>query len=357
MACNPLDTFPFSPLEKKLIEFGDYIVINQYIPSNIKINEPPNEIFREKKLFIRDNNPDVTISPYLSKVKVVLAVSFILFFIGFFTFAFTSKSNRDFRAHHSLKNEEITEVKSLLVDEQILLENHSKKDPPNDSALFGKNKVNVGDKVGYDGNNEVSQDKYGKGRNFNTPLLIVAEASRYHGNGSSGEKLSIPDNLAVYVYLERDVMTGNLNAPVSAITYIDLKSNGKTLVPKGSRMIGKCQSIKGNRIEMNFDNVVFSDGREYSVSGLALGEDNLSGVAGQLNRNFTKKTGNVFASALLDSASQSMNISGNSFGTIFAGNMANETSDSLDNVIDQSSSNSGASIKIPANTRFKILFK
>ena len=69
-----------------------------------------------------------------------------------------------------------------------------------------------------------------------------------------------------------------------------------------------------------------------------------------------KKTSNLFASSLLDSTAQTLNLTGNSFGTIFAGNMADQTFDSLDNVIDDSMARSGMTIKVPANTRFKVIF-
>lgn len=356
MASENIDNPQLNFMEQRLVDAGNYILIDMYLPEDIVIDKTPNKLFERPLGTVKNKNPDKTLSAREIKTKHIITVGFIVAVFAIFFFMMQGGSRKKYNSYKSFKPNEVSEVKSIPINEAMILETYSADDPPVKSGIFGHHNVKVGDKVSYNENENNLVDINGKNRNFNTPLVIVANQHQGSGGRSFGEKLQIPSNTYAYVYLERDVMTGNLSAPLSAVTYIDVKSNGKVVVPKGSRLIGRCRSIKGNRIEMTFDGVIFANGREYSLDGVALGDDNLTGVAGLVDRNITKKTGNLFASSLLDSVSQTMNITGNSFGTIFAGNMADKTSNSLDNAIDESAAASGMTIKIPANTRFKVIF-
>lgn len=343
-------------MEHKLVSGGNVIVVNHFLPERITVNRAPNVVYRNGFTKLEDHNTDKTMTPRDNKLKHVLIASIIGVAILGFGFMLLS-DERDFHAFKSMKPVEVTQVQGVAIGESEILSTYSANDPPLPSrAVFGHHNVKLGDKVGYATTDNNLVDIDGKTRNFNTPLVILGENTKGHGSRSFGDKLMLPANTSAYVYLEREVMTGNLSVPVSAVTYLDVKSNGKIVLAKGSRLIGQCRRVNGNRVEISFDGVVTADGREYAVDGIALGDDNLTGVAALVNRNLPKKSGNFFASALLDSAAQTMNISGDSFGTIFASNMADRTSNSLDNVIDESSSRSGATIRIPANTRFKVLF-
>ncbi len=342
--------------EERLISKGNTIVVNHYMPDDAVIEEPPNKLLKRELVPYKECNTDQTMSWLDKKVKVILAVVGIGgVMLGFLFMMLRGEDNKVYNSYQALKPKDVTEVKSTPINEMTILQTHTADEPPKNSGLFGHKKVGVGDKVGYENQSTDPNlvDAQGRSRNFNTPQLIVANASR---SSSSNEKLPIPANTSAYVYLERDVMTGNLNAPVTAITYLDVKVNGKTVLPKGTRLIGQCQSVSDNRIQINFDDVIFPDGREYGVRGMALGDDNLVGVAGDINRNVAKKTGNLFASSLLDAAAQSVSITGDSFGTVFAGNVAENTGDSFGNVIDDSAEKSGMTIKVAANTRFKVQF-
>lgn len=346
-----------NPMERKIVSCGNFIVVNNFLPARLKIELAPNVLFRAPIPTLKDCNPDNTMTPRENRMKHVLIAGTIVVAICSFLFMQLSHSDREFNSYQSLKPTEVTQVQSTPINEASILATNSANDPPvPGGTVFGNRKVRVGDKVGYSVSDNNLIDIDGKSRNFNTPLVIFSGNSKGIASRSFGEKLVMPSNTYAYVYLEREVMTGNLSAPVSAVTYLDVKSSGKVVLPKGARLIGQCRRVNGNRIEMSFDGVITADGREYSVEGIALGDDNLTGVAGLVNRNLPKKTGNLLASALLDSASQTMNITGDSFGTIFAGNMADQTSNSFDNVIDESTTRSGATIKIPANSRFKVLF-
>lgn len=348
-----------SAMEERLINKGGTIVINHYLPDDAVIQEHPNKLFEKELTELKDCNADQTMSPGEEKVKIILGtVGIGTVMLAFIFMMVRGGEEKVYHAYKALKPKDVTEVKSTRIDEMTILQtNTADEAPKKNAAVFGTQKVEIGDKVSYENTNPNLVDAQGKNRNFNTPLLIVANAGRSYGGHSSNEKLPIPSNTVAYVYLERDLMTGNLDAPVTAVTYLDVKSNGKTVLPKGARLIGQCQSVSGNRIQINFENVIFPDGREYAVRGMALGEDNLVGVAGDINRNIAKKTGNLFASSLLDAAAQSMSITGDSFGSVFAGSMADKTGDSFDNVVDDSAERSGMTIKVAASTRFKVVFE
>lgn len=348
-----------TPLEQRLASCGFAVIINQYLPDGISIEKPPNKLF-EKKLSLHKNcNPDKTMSVWEKKSRTIMSVGGIGFCMALFLFLMNTEKKSDYKSYHSFKPKDVTEAKSTPIDEVAILETYTKDEEPQQGrGLFGNNKVKIGDKVSYQQGASNLVDTNGKDRNFNTPLLIVADDKPgIGGKSAGGEKLAVPTNTYAYVYLERDVMSGNLTAPLTAVTYLDVKLGNKTLIPKDSRLVGQCQKVNGNRIVIRFDSVILSSGREYTINGQALGEDNLVGVIGDVDRNVAKKTSNLFASSLLDSTAQTLNLTGNSFGTIFAGNMADHTSDSLDNVVDESMARSGMTIKVPANTRFKILFE
>ncbi len=357
MASETIQSDAINPMEAKLIAGGNTIIVNRHLPNDVMLERPPNALIGQKQALLKDCNPDTTMSFRDIKTKQVVGILFLLLVMGAFLFMMKADNKPQYNAYHSLKPKEVTELVSIPINEATILATNSEDDPKiSKGGMFGSSKVKIGDKVVAQEDKNLF-DANGKGRNFNTPLLIVANGSKTFGSRSTGEKLTIPTNTYAYVYLERDLMTGNLSTPVSAVTYIDVKSGNKVILPKGSRLIGQCQSINGNRIQIRFESVIFADGREYSIDGLALGDDNIAGVAGAVNRNIAKKTGNLFASSLLGAAAQTMSITGNSFGTILAGNVAENTSDSLENVVDDSASRSGMTIKVSANTRFKIVFE
>lgn len=347
----------FTPPESKFMAKGHFIVINDILPEGVHVDIPHNVIFQSPGKSNRD--ADKTLTDFDRKLRFTLIVSGLVGVILVYLFLMQTQSKPDRKAYQALKPNTFTEVKTLPINEMTILETHSKDNPPGKPGIFGSRHVKIGDKVSNQGPN-VSQyvNSDGRERNFNTPLVIVADSGKMNamGRSFSSERLSLPPNTYAYVFLEQELMTGNLTAPLSAVVYSDVKAGGKVLIPKDSRLIGQCQKVNGNRITINFDGVILPSGREYAINGQALGDDNIVGVAGDVNHNITRKTGNMFASSLLDATSKTLNLTGNSFGTIFAGNMADQTSNSLGNALDDNLNASGATIHIGANTRFKVLF-
>ncbi len=348
----------FTPPESKFMAKGHFIVINDSLPEGVVIENPPNIVFQSPGK--RNCDADKTLTVFDRKLRLTLGIGGLVFVIFVFLFLMQTDSRPERKAYQALKPKTVTEVKTLPINEMTVLETHSKDDPPGKSGIFGSRHVKIGDKVSNQGPNAsqyVNSD--GRERNFNTPLVIVADSGKMNSMGLSfsGERLSLPPNTYAHVYLEQELMTGNLTAPLSAVVYLDVKSGNKVLIPRDSRLIGQCQSVNGNRITIRFDRVMLANGREFAINGQALGDDNLVGVAGDVNHNITRKTGNMFASSLLDATSKTLNLTGNSFGTIFAGSMADQTSNSLENALDDNLSASGATIHVGASTRFKIVFE
>lgn len=354
---NNFVTENFTPPESKFMAKGHAIVINTSLPEGVQFDSPPCVVFKAPGKVNCD--ADKTLTGYERKMKLTLGIGVVVGVILAYLFFMQTESRPERKAYQALKPKTITEVKTLPINEMTILETHSKDDPPGKPGIFGSRHVKIGDKVSNQGPNSsqyVNTD--GRERNFNTPLVIVADGGKMNavGRSFSGEKLSIPPNTNAHVYLEQELATGNLTAPLSAVVYLDVKSGSKVLIPRDSRLIGQCQSVKGNRITIRFDRVILANGREYAVNGQALGDDNIVGVAGDVNHNITRKTGNMFASSLLDATSKTLNLTGSSFGTIFAGNMADQTSNSLGNALDDNLATSGATIHVGGNTRFKVLF-
>jgi hypothetical protein len=215
----------------------------------------------------------------------------------------------------------------------------------------------VGDQVSYKNSIPKSSQKGISDRKYNVPLLVVSNQGSQHSSLTSAPKLPIPKNAYLRAYLDRDVSSKNMDIPVTAVTYTDLITNGNLLIPKNSKLVGKAYQEKDSaRIGVYFNYVVLPNGKEYSIKGIALGEDNVTGLATEQDYKLAGKGGSVLAQSLLSAASTTANVSGNSFGTIFAGELAGNTSNSLGNAIDYKSQFNGISVMTPMNTKLKVLF-
>lgn len=332
------------------------LIIHNELPSHVKFDQPvkPEKFFQQEPKFYKHVRDFLSLkNRRLKSFFIVLAV----LCLGFFVFISISKS--PVKKRQSIYNppeaSSLTQTKSFTITTSDIEKTISLKEGDTQEALDPKKYV-VGDKVLYKGtqiDEELLEEL--KDRNYDTPLNIVLE--RGSSTNFYAERLYLPKNSYVRAYLDRSLHTGNLDIPVSGITFTDLKNNEEILLPKNSRLIGRAGvAMESDRVLVEFSSVVFPDGKEYSIRGVALGEDNVAGLPADLNYKLGQKSTNVFLRSMLGATGQSMTGFGNSFGEAFAGNLANNTSDNLDEALDFEGRNNGVTVSVEMNTRFKVVF-
>lgn len=350
--------------EKVLLEKNreDILIINNYMPEGVPTPPDPSQECVDFTKTAHINNPeeDKTITKKERHLKLIISVAIVVGCLFFFWIMATKdKAPRKKSVQLSdEQTEKMTQTESKTITSTDIENTITGSNPNQNMTTQGpedKKDFKLGDKVSY--KNKTGSNGLSKDRNYNTPLYIKADQSSLGvGNGIRAAKLPLPANSYVRAYLEREISAENYNIPVTAICYADMTYNGKVLIPSGSKLIGQTGRASGNRVGVSFSNVVFPNGNEYSVSGVALGDDNGGGIAGNVDYKMGKKSSSIFASSLLDAASSTLSISGNSFGTNFAGSMADNTSNTIDDSISYSDRNNKISVFVPMNTRFKVLF-
>lgn len=334
---------------------GKKLVINRYLPENVNFISPKEDdlIPLAGSPKWASKNKDKTITKKEKSWRLIIVGIAVLLMVGLIWMMMFKKPHKKSISLIDPQAKQLTQTKSFTItEEQIESTITGRPRSSKYSRKSSKKNVKVGDKVTY---KDKEEDK--KSHNYNTPLYIKAISSSYGStSGIRAPKLPIPKNSYIRVYLEREVTSGNMSIPVTAIAYVDLTYNGKVLIPKDSKLIGKTNYSGGNRVGMAFNLVIFPNGKEYAIRGVALGEDNVAGIPGNVDYRLAKKGASIFASSLLNATSSTLSVTGDSFGSIFAGNMAGSSSDSLDNAIEYGSRSNGMKISVPMNLRFKISF-
>jgi type IV secretory pathway VirB10-like protein len=73
----------------------------------------------------------------------------------------------------------------------------------------------------------------------------------------------------------------NLQTPVIVETESNILFRGRTMLPKGTKIIGTSNITKSaDRVNVTFTTIVFPDGQEMNFNGLALAPDGSAGVPG-----------------------------------------------------------------------------
>ena len=89
----------------------------------------------------------------------------------------------------------------------------------------------------------------------------------------------------------------------------DITFNGKTILPKNTKLIGTAQVVKTiDRVNVRFNTIVFPDGSEIAFSGIALWPDGSGGIKGKVKKHKAKLPAKILlktASAGVGYATQS----------------------------------------------------
>lgn len=328
------------------------LTIFRKLPANIKPSIPKKEEIVKAELK-EENKDTITKKEKIYRKSWIIFIGIMVLVLTIFLFygdkreRHTISINKD---HIQEATKEATSHISTEDLEEIMLAGNSTE--PHKLKNY-----KVGDDVSYKNTISNSVQKNNSDRKYNVPLLVVSDQGSQYSSLTSAPKLPIPKNAYLRAYLDRDVSSKNLEVPVTAVTYTDLIANGNLLIPKNSKLVGKAYQEKdSDRIGVYFNYVVMPNGKEYSIKGVALGEDNITGLPTEHDYKLASKGGSVLATSLLGAASTTASVAGDSFGTIFAGELAGNTSDSLGNAIDYKSQFNGISVMSPMNTKLKVLF-
>jgi type IV secretory pathway VirB10-like protein len=103
--------------------------------------------------------------------------------------------------------------------------------------------------------------------------------------------------------LRTAIFSFNTITPVIAETEFDIQYLGKIMIPKGTRIIGISNIEKTvDRVNVTFHTMVFPNGHEIKISGLALHIDGSGGVPGIVKKQKTKLPAKIFLSAIATGA-------------------------------------------------------
>lgn len=333
------------------------LILLKQLPKGVNFDPPKNLFKRSEQIAAKNLKEDKTLKKKEVQLKILIC---IICFIGIVMFVsyLSSYNPRQKKSHFKSHNiNSITKTKNFKITEDQIEETASNG---YSNPYFSNQPAKVGDSVSYK-----NQDSGNGGslksnqRVLNTPLYSANDGFGYDSKTSiRAPKLPITKNSYIRAYLENNISSQNSDMPFTAISYTELTPNGKLKIPKGSRFDLKVSRVSENhRVEMTSNFVVFPNGKEYSIRAIIIGDDNNLGVKSQTDYKLAKKGTGIVASSLLNAFSNSVSIAGSSsFGTNFAGEMAGNTSDSLDSALNYYGRNQGLSEFIPMNTRFKIVF-
>lgn len=99
-------------------------------------------------------------------------------------------------------------------------------------------------------------------------------------------KLGLPAGTKIQAYTSGTIFSFNVASPATAIISKDMEKDGVVIIPKDSKFLGEVAILKSlNRVNVNFDLLIFPDGREVKVRAMALSEDGSSGIKGRVNKH------------------------------------------------------------------------
>jgi type IV secretory pathway VirB10-like protein len=109
--------------------------------------------------------------------------------------------------------------------------------------------------------------------------------------------------------LRTAIFSYNTNTPVIAETEFDVSFLGRSMIPKGTKLIGTSAIEKtDDRVNVAFHTMVFPDGSELKFNGLALWTDGSAGIIGKKD----KKKSVLPAKILLTAASTGVSMAADS---------------------------------------------
>lgn len=178
---------------------------------------------------------------------------------------------------------------------------------------------------------------------------------------------TLPVGSVFSVQLLGKVESTDNNSPVQAVVLEDVLSPLQALViPKGTRVIGNGQlDTTRERLQVRFNTLVFPEGEQFSISGLAAMMDGSSGLTGDFSSGTFRRHASQLVGTFVGGLAQGLKDrkAGGGLGLpMEEGSVKNGLLNGLTNSAEsyakaeaENMGRGGASIRVPAGTRF-ILF-
>lgn len=178
---------------------------------------------------------------------------------------------------------------------------------------------------------------------------------------------ALPVGSVFSVQLLGKVESTDNNSPVQAVVLDDVLSPLQALViPKGTRVIGNGQlDATRERLQVRFHTLVFPEGEQFSISGLAAMMDGSSGLTGDFSSGTFRRHASQFVGTFVSGLAQGLKDRKSTGGLgipMEEGSVKNgflngvtQSAESYAKTEAENMGSGGASIRVPAGTRF-VLF-
>ncbi len=146
-------------------------------------------------------------------------------------------------------------------------------------------------------------------RNYATDIAVYVQKDERDKTQSSRDgrtvrdekkPVGLPAGTEIPALLGNRIFSFNVAAPVTAFVAKDFTWKGKVVIPKDSRFLGEASVLKSlDRINVNFDLLIFPDGEERRIRAMALAEDGSSGILGKVEKHGDVKVLKAIGETLL----------------------------------------------------------
>ncbi|MEQ1664559.1 MAG: TrbI/VirB10 family protein [Bdellovibrionales bacterium] len=117
----------------------------------------------------------------------------------------------------------------------------------------------------------------------------------------------IPSGSRVMVVLDGNLNSELTQSPVVSILKNGFSFQGRTLLPAGSKILGRVgPGQDSDRISVNFDQVVFPNGHQMAITGVAMMPDGSPGVVGEFHSGRGYKIAGALGSSFLAGAAAAL---------------------------------------------------
>jgi len=129
-------------------------------------------------------------------------------------------------------------------------------------------------------------------RNYATDIAVFVyqkeklDSQSQVRDSQKNESLGLPSGTRIPATLSNRIFSFNIAAPVIVVLDRDFKWKNQVLLPKGTKFLGEASVVKSiDRINVNFDSLIFPDGRQLKVRAMALSPDGSGGIKGKVEKN------------------------------------------------------------------------
>ena len=131
---------------------------------------------------------------------------------------------------------------------------------------------------------------YGSSNGANSSRNRNANQVIRRGVGGNDPTAQLPLGTVIPAKLISNVLSTNTSSPVMALTLKDAESPTGISLPQGSKLIGNSTFDEASRrIQIQFYSVIYEDGTQHSIQGLAVMPDGSSGLDGDYHSGEGKR--------------------------------------------------------------------